>query len=369
MAVPAAAGAASGLPLSPVDGRDSGDRRRLRAWHDERRRLRTQVTHLENQIKSAGAFGEIVGDSRELQIALDQVSLAAPGDTTVLLLGETGCGKELLARLIHERSGRKRGPFVAVNCAALPESLVESELFGYEKGAFTGAAGRTPGKFEIASGGTLFLDEVGDLPAGAQAKLLRVLQDGQLYRVGGTQPLTVSVRIIAATNHDLDADIETRRFRRDLYYRLSVFPIAVPPLRHRRSDIAPLALYFVQHFAAKFGRRIDGMTGEAIERLRAYEWPGNVRELQNVIERAVILTRDGVIASEAVHIRGEARWASLSGVMTFADAERRAIDAALEASAWRISGAGGAAELLDLKPTTLHAKMKKLGIRRPPLTK
>jgi transcriptional regulator with GAF, ATPase, and Fis domain len=365
------------------------DRRRLRALLQERKRLRTHVTHLEQEIRAAGSFGEIVGDSDGLRDVLQQAALVAPADTTVLIVGETGTGKELLARLIHERSARAKGPFVAVNCAALPETLVESELFGHEKGAFTGAIARKPGKFEIAHRGTLFLDEIGDLPAEAQAKLLRVLQDRQVQRIGGTQSLPVDVRVIAATNQDLTNAIGQSRFRSDLFYRLSVFPLRLPPLRERPEDIDVLALHFVRQLAARLRKPIRELSVEAVARLRAYHWPGNVRELQNVIERAVILCRGDVLDADLVAIVPIGHSSSVThatppdshandvGVqrprrepplddhpMTLADAERRVILGALEAARWRISGAGGAAALLDLKPTTLHAKMKKLGIRR-----
>jgi len=363
-----AAQAAIAIANARLYSASEADRRRLRALLHEQRRLRTHVTHLEEEVRSASAFTDIVGGSMALRAAIEQASLAAPGDTTILLSGETGSGKELLARFIHQRSARPRGPFVAVNCAALPEALVESELFGHERGAFTGALARKPGKFEIANQGTLFLDEIGDLPPEAQAKLLRVLQDGQLCRVGATQPVHVDARIVAATNQDLEAAVDQHRFRADLYYRLSVFPIRLPPLRERREDIEPLARHFARHFALKLRRPSDGLTPAALERLQAYDWPGNIRELQNVLERAVILTQDGLIDADAIGIHtgaGPIREPPPEKPLTLADADRRAILAALDAAAWRISGAGGAAERLGLKPTTLHAKMKKLGIRRP----
>jgi formate hydrogenlyase transcriptional activator len=345
------------------------DRRRLRSLVQEHRRLRSHVTHLEQQVKAAGEFRDIIGESPGLREALRQASLAAPGDTTILLLGETGSGKELVARFIHEHSARPRNPFVAVNCAALPEALVESELFGHERGAFTGAVARHPGRFEIAHHGTLFLDEIGDLPTGAQAKLLRVLQDGQVQRVGATQSTPVDVRVIAATNQDLEHAIAARAFRADLYYRVSVFPIRIPPLRERRQDIPHLAEYFTRHFASRLGKNVTGVTPAALRGLGEYDWPGNVRELQNVIERAVILASGAAIEWEAIGLsRADDRQAAPPAgppVLAFEEAERRAIVAALEAAHWRVSGSGGAAQRLGLKPTTLHAKMKKLGIHRP----
>ena len=343
------------------------DRRRLRSLLHEQNRLRGHVTHLEEHIRITGAFREIVGESTTLRAAVNQAALAAPGDTTILLLGETGSGKELLARFIHERSSRSKGPFVPVNCAALPEALVESELFGHEKGAFTGAIARKPGKFEIANRGTVLLDEIGDLPKEAQAKLLRVLQDREVHRVGSTHPIDVDVRVIAATNQDLELAVEAHSFREDLYYRLNVFPIRVPALRQRRDDIPTLAHHFVTHFATKLRKRVNGLAPGAIRRLQEYDWPGNIRELQNVIERAVVLTQGAVVESEAIMILSSSHAhpsTKQSDVLTLADAERSAIVAALEAAHWRISGPGGAADRLGLKPTTLHAKMKKLGVHR-----
>ena len=346
------------------------DRRRLRALLQEQQRLRSHVTHLEEHVRVTGAFKEIVGESTALKEVVTQAALAAPGDTTILLLGETGSGKELLARFIHERSSRSKGPFVPVNCAALPEALVESELFGHEKGAFTGAIARKPGKFEIAQRGTIFLDEIGDLPKEAQAKLLRVLQDRQVQRVGSTHSLEVDVRVVAATNQDLEQAISARQFRQDLYYRLSVFPIRIPPLRERREDIPELALYFAQHFSTKLRKKVDRVTPAALQRLQAEEWPGNIRELQNVMERAVILTKGTAVDTDVIQMASASHplpsiTAHAETVTTLADAERRAILEVLEATHWRVSGLGGAAEVLGLKPTTLHAKMKKLGIHRP----
>jgi formate hydrogenlyase transcriptional activator len=345
------------------------DRRRLRSLLQEQHRLRSHVTHLEEHVKATGAFKEIVGTSAALTRAVHQAALAAPGDTTILLLGETGSGKELLARFIHERSSRSKGPFVAVNCAALPEALVESELFGHEKGAFTGAIARKPGKFEIAHQGTLFLDEIGDLSKEAQAKLLRVLQDRQVQRVGSTHAVEVDVRVVAATNQDLESEIGTRQFRQDLYYRLSVFPIRIPPLRERREDIPELARYFAVHSSAKLRKHVDRVTPAALQQLQSYEWPGNIRELQNVMERAVILTHGTAVDADAIQIVTHSpplpTVSSPVDSVTLAEAERRAILTALEAAHWRVSGRGGAADLLALKSTTLHAKMKKLGIHRP----
>lgn len=367
-----AAQAAIALANARLYSASEEDRRRLRSLLQEQRRLRDHVTHLEEHVRLTGAFREIVGQSAALQETVEQAALAAPGDTTILLLGETGSGKELLARFIHERSSRSGGPFVPVNCAALPEALVESELFGYEKGAFTGAIARKPGKFEIAHRGTVFLDEIGDLPKEAQAKLLRVLQDRQVQRIGSVQSVEVDVRVVAATNQDLEQAIGTRQFRQDLYYRLSVFPVRVPPLRERRDDIPELARYFMSHFSTRLRKHLDRVTPAALDLLQSYDWPGNVRELQNVMERAVILSKGTAVDADAVQMVSIAAESSSAraapagvGGVTLAAAERRAILVALEGARWRISGTGGAADRLALKPTTLHAKMKKLGIHRP----
>jgi formate hydrogenlyase transcriptional activator len=344
------------------------DRARLRALLGERRQLRGQVRQLHEDLQSALGDTDIVGSSAGLTDVVHQAELVASGDTTVLVLGETGTGKEMLARFVHERSRRSAGPFVPVNCAALPESLVESELFGHERGAFTGAVASRSGKFELADRGTLFLDEIGDLPADAQAKLLRVLQDRQVQRVGGTQITRVDVRLIAATNQDLEAAVAEKRFRSDLYYRLSVFPIRLPALRERREDIPALVRHYVPHFAKRLQRHVTGVDDAALAELVAYDWPGNIRELQNVVERGVILAEGPLVrAPDLPTFRRpvEGRPAGGTGVRSLADAERDAICAALDATRWRVSGAGGAADHLGLKPTTLHAKMKKLGIRRP----
>jgi formate hydrogenlyase transcriptional activator len=318
--------------------------------------------------RSTGIVGQIVGTDPRLLEALHQGDLVAPLDSTVLLLGETGTGKEMLARLVHDRSTRAGLPFVAINCAALPPALVESELFGYEKGAFTSAVSSKPGLFELAHRGTLFLDEVGDLSLKAQAKLLRVLQDGQLQRVGGLHNTAVDVRVIAATNQNLGTAIRQKQFRADLYYRISTFPIRLPPLRERLKDVPLLARHFVRTIGAALRKGHLELDAGAIDYLVSQRWPGNVRELHNVIERAVILATGQRIGLELV--------ASGSGFLlpacdneraiSLADAERQAILAALAASRWRISGRLGAAELLEVKATTLHAKMRKLGIRRPP---
>jgi formate hydrogenlyase transcriptional activator len=376
-----AAQAAIGIKNARLFEAVEQDRVRLRSLLEERRQLRSEVQQLRHEVRAASACSGVIGHSRALRTVLGQVDVVAPADSTVLLLGETGTGKELIARAIHGRSRRAANPFVALNCAALPESLVESELFGHEKGAFTGALGRKAGRFELADRGTLLLDEIADLPAQAQAKLLRVLQEREVLRVGGTRPVPVNVRLVAATNQDLDTCLAEGRFRMDLFYRLSVFPIQIPPLRERLDDVPPLAEHFARRFAEQLHKPVTGVAPDALERLMAYDWPGNVRELQNIVERAVILARSSLITADLVTLPDPVHRSSTLMSMTaertplhaedsfdvvsFSEAERRAILRALECTAWRISGPGGAAELLGLKPTTLHAKMKKLGIHRP----
>jgi formate hydrogenlyase transcriptional activator len=383
-----AAIAAVGIRNAQLFASINEDRQRLRRLLAERKQLRSEVDSLRDEIRVHSTFGTIVGSSVPLTDALEQVGLVAPADTSVLLSGETGTGKELFARVIHSNSRRAKNAFVAVNCAAMPESLIESELFGYERGAFTGALSRKPGKFELADRGTLFLDEVGDLPLPAQAKLLRVLQEREVERVGGTRPVPVNVRLIAATNHDLFVRMTEGQFRPDLFYRLSVFPLHLPPLRDRREDIPQLVQHFVGRFAERLHKPVPVLTDDALTRLLAYEWPGNVRELQNVLERAMILLRGSALGSDLLsfpHVTpaaGATAAAPGAGPMrrppaedappprppTFDEAERRVIVQALQSSGWRISGRNGAAEMLGLKPTTLHAKMKKLGIHRPAAT-
>ncbi len=331
-------------------------------------RLEEENVYLREEIRTEHGFENIVGGSDPLLYVLHKVRQVASGETSVLILGETGVGKELIARIIHAESPRSNAPFVVVNCVALPPNLIESELFGHEKGAFTGAERRRRGRFEIAHGGTLFLDEIGELPLELQPKLLRVLQEGEIERVGGTDTITVDVRLIAATNRDLNTDMEAGRFREDLFYRVAVYPITVPPLRDRRDDIPLLVEHFVQHFAQRRGRRIDEIPAEVLRRLRAYDWPGNVRELQNVMERAVLTTRDRVLrlaeplknaANEKVATRENG---SDAPGMTLDEVERRYIVRVLEATEGQISGAGGAAEILGLHANTLRYRMKKLGI-------
>jgi formate hydrogenlyase transcriptional activator len=339
--------------------------------YEQINRLREQLAkeneYLAEEIKLTNNFGAMVGKSNALREVMRLAETVAQTSSSVLITGETGTGKELLARAIHEMSARRDKPFVRVNCAALPHGLVESELFGHERGAFTGASQRRQGRFELADGGTLFLDEIGQLPLEAQSKLLRVLQDGHVDRVGGRQPVSVDVRILAATNTELIPAIEAGLFRSDLFYRLNVFPITVPPLRERPEDICLLARYFVEQYRLKLKRPCRDISDESLARLVRYSWPGNVRELQNVIERAVILAR-----SVTVEIDG--RLLATSGSLgqngngsptRLQDLEHAHIRRTLEQTDWRIDGPRGAAQRLGLNPSTLRSRLKKLGIKRP----
>jgi PAS domain S-box-containing protein len=337
----------------------------LRHALDEVQQLQDQLKdenmYLREQMRRDDGNKEIVGESEPMVQMLTQAKRVAPTDSLVLITGETGTGKELLAQAIHDMSRRKARPMVKVNCAALPAPLIEGELFGREKGAYTGAMTKQAGRFEVADGSSIFLDEIGDLPLDLQAKLLRVLQDGTFQRLGSTHTIKVNTRVIAATNHDLSAMVQAGTFRADLYHRLNVFPITVPALRSRVEDIPALVWQFVQEFNSKMGRSIDTIPRAVMDQLKAYPWPGNVRELRNLIERAVIIS-DGrkLVIDLPVVMDGQP-----SELATMEDVERRHICHVLEHSHWRISGKGGAAEVLGLVPTTLHSRMKKLGISRP----
>ena len=309
----------------------------------------------------------IVGTSAPLKTVLQEVSLVAPTETTVLILGETGTGKELIARAIHDQSKRSNRPFIRVNCAAIPPSLIASELFGHEKGAFTGALQRRLGRFEAANGGTIFLDEIGELPMETQITLLRVIQEREFERVGSSHPVFVDVRIIAATNRDLKAAVNAGTFRQDMFYRLNVFPIHLPPLRERAGDIPLLAEYLVERYANKTGKNISRITKETIQMLQAYDWPGNIRELQNVIERAVIMSEGEVVSvSENWLKRDSSRTLASSAplVVTLAEREREVIEAALANSRGRISGPSGAAAKLGIPRQTLDSKIASLQISK-----
>ena len=320
-------------------------------------------------------FEEIIGESPALKSVLAEVRRVAPTDSTVLVLGETGTGKELIAQAIHKGSSRCARPFVKLNCAAIPFDLLESELFGYEKGAFTGAFAQKVGRFEMADTGTLFLDEIGDIPLALQPKLLRVLQEKEFERLGSGKTHRVDVRLVAATHRNLSEMVARKQFRSDLYYRLNVFPVVLPPLRERREDIGLLVSHFVEVFAQRMGKWISNIPKETLDAFTSYPWPGNVRELQNLIERAVISSDNGVLANPLVsldaNLVGENEttvdFVALPSVQegTFRDSQRALILRALRASAWVVGGARGAAARLGLKRTTLISKMKKLGISRP----
>jgi formate hydrogenlyase transcriptional activator len=335
-------------------------------------RLREENLALREEIDHSSMFEEIVGSSAPLRKTLSQVSKVAPTDSTVLILGETGTGKELIATAIHKRSNRSSRPLIRVNCAAIPPSLIASELFGHEKGAFTGAIQRRLGRFESADGGTIFLDEIGDLPAETQIALLRVLQERQFERAGSSKPIFVDVRVVAATNRDLEAAVAAGTFREDLFYRLNVFPIRVPSLRERKSDIPLLVEYLVERYAKRIGKKISRIKRKTLNLFQAYDWPGNVRELQNVIERAVILCEEETFSIDETWLRrksDQTRDSVLprSGVLAedereFANRERKVIEAALQACRGRVSGPSGAAAKLGIPHQTLESKIVRLGI-------
>ena len=332
--------------------------------------LAKEKAYLEDEVRTEQHFGEIVGSSAALRRVLKQVETVAPTGSTVLVRGETGTGKELIARALHELSPRKQRTFVKLNCAAIPTGLLESELFGHEKGAFTGAIAQKIGRFELANQGTLFLDEVADIPLELQPKLLRVLQEREFERLGGTKTIKVDVRLVAATHRDLAKMVADGRFREDLYYRLNVFPVLLPPLRERAEDIPRLVRHFTQQFARKMGRRIETIPSTTMDALSCYPWPGNVRELQNVIERAVILSPGPDLDVSLADLQpmpaqaasGAARFPTPT---TLVDAEREHILGALAATGWVVGGLRGAAARLGMKRSTLQKKMQKLGITRP----
>jgi formate hydrogenlyase transcriptional activator len=341
----------------------------LRQALDEVRRLKEQlqreVHYLQGEVETLHGHAGVIGTSPALRAVLAQAERVAVTDATVLVLGETGTGKELLAETIHGRSRRKDRVMIKVNCAALAPTLIESELFGREKGAYTGALSRQAGRFELADGSTLFLDEVAEIPLDLQAKLLRVLQDGQFERVGGAKTLQVDARVIAASNRDLAKAVSDGKFREDLYYRLNVFPILVPPLRERTDDVPLLAWAFAKRFGTMLGKPVDRIPREVMAALQRYPWPGNVRELRNAIERAIILADSSTLRLSPGPIPMGRRDASQTFDEVQGSHARTLILSVVERTRWRIRGAGGAAELLGLKPTTLEARMKKLGIRRP----
>jgi formate hydrogenlyase transcriptional activator len=327
-----------------------------------RDRLLVENAYLQEELRSEVGFSEIVGESRALRSLLQEIRQVAATDSTVLLLGETGTGKELVARAIHQLSPRKGRPLIKVNCGAIAPGLVDSELFGHERGAFTGALQRRVGRFELANNGTLFLDEIGELPPESQTRLLRVLQEQEFERVGGSQPIQVDVRLIAATNRDLEAEVAAGRFRADLFYRLNVFPARVPPLRDRKDDIPHLVRHFIAYQQRRLGKPIEGVSREGMERLRRYSWPGNIRELQNVIERACVLASGPVLTVPESLTENPTHQPGTDRILTLAEMEKRHIRRALETTGGAISGAAGAAVMLGINPNTLRSRMEKLGL-------
>lgn len=334
-----------------------------RKMEEEKARLEVQNVYLQEEIKGSHNFEELIGSSTSLKKVLKNIERVAPTNSTVLITGETGTGKELIARAIHNLSSRKDRVLVKVNCAAIPAGLIESELFGHEKGAFTGALTRKMGRFEVADKGTIFLDEVGEMPLDLQSKLLRVLQEGEFERVGGTQTFKVNVRVVAATNRNLEQLSKSGQYRPDLYYRLNVFPIHLPPLREREGDIPLLVQYFTRKFSANLGKKIEKIPERMMTALQRYQWPGNIRELEHVIERAVILS-EGQELEPIDWFTPSANKVDNGTVLTLEEMERQHILDVLEQTIWRVSGKKGAAAILGLKPTTLEARMKKLGIER-----
>jgi formate hydrogenlyase transcriptional activator len=320
---------------------------------------------LTDQDRRVRRFEQIIGNSPALKVVLEQAERVAATDATVLIQGETGTGKELIAHAIHNASPRSGHPLIKLNCAAIPFDLLESELFGHERGAFTGAIAQKIGRFELADKGTLFLDEVGDIPLALQPKLLRVLQEHEFERLGSGRTHRVDVRLVAATHRDLERMVRHELFRSDLYYRLNVFPITLPPLRERRQDIRPLLKHYVEMFSCRMGKGIDNIPDEFVNAFESYSWPGNVRELQNVIERAVILSNDGLLPNLLRPTRAASVVAFPAG-RTLRESERLLILGALEATGWLVGGQYGAAARLGMKRTTLIARMKKHGILRPP---
>jgi formate hydrogenlyase transcriptional activator len=327
-------------------------------------KLAKEKLYLEEELRLEHGFDDILGDSQALKNMLKQVEVVAPTDSTVLIQGETGTGKELIARAIHRLSGRAERTFIKLNCAAIPTGLLESELFGHERGAFTGAISQKAGRFELADKGTIFLDEVGEIPLELQSKLLRVLQEQEFERLGSTKTIRVNVRLIAATNRDLKGLVETKQFRSDLYYRLNVFPITLPPLRERREDIPTLVRYFTQHYAVRMKKNIKTVPASTLEVLTRYAWPGNIRELENLVERSVILTQGTDLHVPISELQAANRLVDTPAV-TLEEAEREQILRVLHETRWVIGGPGGAAARLGLKRTTLQSKMQKLGITRP----
>ncbi|NCO51273.1 MAG: AAA domain-containing protein, partial [Deltaproteobacteria bacterium] len=329
-------------------------------------RFQAENIHLRQEIARDDGFAEIIGQSTALTDVFFRIKQVAPQNTTVLLLGETGVGKGVIARAIHNCSARKNQPMITVNCAALPENLIESELFGREKGAFTGSSNRQMGRFELADGGTIFLDEIGEMPIGLQCKLLRVIQDGEFERLGSPRTIKVDVRIIAASNRNLNQEIQAGRFREDLFYRLSVFPVQIPPLRHRKEDIVQLVNYFVARFNKKMGKKIETIAQATLKQLTEYSWPGNVRELESVIERAVVVSEGPSlqVMERLMFPPNNQKSGEKYDLQDLNNLERNHILQVLRATGWRIEGKNGAATILGLNPSTLRSRMRKYEIRK-----
>jgi transcriptional regulator with GAF, ATPase, and Fis domain len=341
--------------------------RQLEEMNQYKQQLEEENHYLLEEQKSHSGFSNLIGRSKEIQKVYHLISQVATSDTTVLLLGETGTGKELVARAIHDASPRKEKLMIKVNCAAMPANLIESELFGHEKGSFTGALDRRIGKFELANNSTIFLDEIGELPLELQSKLLRVLQEKEIERIGGRTTIKVNVRIIAATNKILEKEVEANRFRSDLYYRLNIFPITLPPLRKRKEDIPSLVSYFIERFAKNSGKKIANVSHKALEKLMTYSWPGNIRELEHLIERTVLLTNTTTIREIQLPEKSHSVFSSTMNelhIRSLAEVEREYILQVLKISRGRISGPNGAAVKLKLPATTLISKMQKLGIKK-----
>ncbi|MBU3916501.1 sigma 54-interacting transcriptional regulator, partial [bacterium] len=337
-----------------------------RAYHEIKQlnhRLNQEKEYYREEHTQSIKSNDIIGESPAIKQVLSQMEQVAQTEATALILGPTGVGKELIARGIHNHSVRKDKPFIRVHCAALPENLIPSELFGHEKGAFTGANNRRIGRFELADGGTLFLDEIGDIPPDIQVRLLRVLQTKEFERVGGSETLRSDFRLVTATNKNLENEVKEGRFRADLYYRLNVFPITVPPLKERIEDIPLLAEYFLEVYSAKMRKSFSGISTEELEKLMRYDWPGNVRELENVIERGTILSKGSVFKPPDLTVN-DAYDTTQERDLSLQETEKRHILYVLNKTGWKIRGAGGAAEVLKIHPSTLHFRMKKLGINR-----
>ncbi len=322
--------------------------------------LNAEVNYLKDQLEQSGDRHSIIGSSEHVKYILYKINQVGPTDASVLIQGETGTGKELIAKAIHKESERKGKQFIKVNCASIPENLIESELFGHEKGAFTGAIEKRIGRFELADGGTIFLDEIGELPINLQPKLLHVLQHGEFERLGSSKTIRTDVRVIAATNKVIEDEIRKKNFRNDLYYRLNVFPITVIPLRERKADIVPLVEHYVKFFSDKLNKKINAIPKAALKRLTEYSWPGNVRELENIIERAIITSRNNILNLETLPKSAN----NIKEQLTLEQNEKSHIIKTLEQSGWKINGPNGAAEMLKINPQTLRSKMLKLGIKK-----